>query len=54
MHRIIGIIDWHYIIQSPKGLKKVKASKSNKKNVRDKIKTEKLLCLTIEFTCILV
>ena len=26
MYRIIGIIDGHYIIQSPKGLKKVKIS----------------------------
>ena len=42
MYRIIGIIDGHYIAQTPKGLKKVKVIKSNRKNVRDKIKIEKL------------
>ena len=42
MYRIIGIIDGHYIVQTPKGLKKVKVIKSNKKNVRDEIKIEKL------------
>ncbi len=40
MYRIIGIIDDHYIVQTPKGLKKVKVIKSNKKNVRDEIKIE--------------
>ncbi|MGR3174956.1 MAG: hypothetical protein ACUZ8N_10185 [Candidatus Scalindua sp.] len=39
---IIGIIDGHYIVQTPKGLKKVKVIKSNKKNVRDEIKIENL------------
>ncbi len=42
MYRIIGIIDGHYIVQTPKGLKKVKVIKSNKKSIRDKIKIEKL------------
>ena len=42
MYRIIGIIDGHYIVQTPKGLKKVKVIKSNKKHVRDEIKIEKL------------
>ena len=42
MYRIIGLIDGHYIVQTPKGLKKVKVTKSNKKNVRDEIKIEKL------------
>ena len=36
MYRIIGITDGHYIVQTPKGLKKVKVIKSNKKNVRVK------------------
>jgi hypothetical protein len=49
MYRIIGIIDGHYIVQTPKGFKKTEgpglssgAIKSNKKNVRDEIKIEKL------------
>ena len=42
MYRIIGIIDGHYIVRTPKGLKKVKVMKSNKKNVHDEIKIEKL------------
>ena len=42
MYRIIGIIDGHYIVQTPEGLKKVKVNKSNKKNVHDEIKIEKL------------
>ena len=42
MYRIIGIIDDHYIIQTPEGLKKAKVIKSNKKNVRDEIRIEKL------------
>ncbi len=41
-YRIVGIIDDHYIVKTPKGLKKVKVIKSNKKNVRDEIKIEKL------------
>ncbi len=31
MYRIIGIIGGHYIVKTPKGLKKVKISGSNKK-----------------------
>ncbi len=42
MYRIIGIIDGHYIVQTPKGLKEVKVIKSNKKNVRDELKIENL------------
>ncbi len=42
MYRIVGIIDDHYIVQTPKGLKKVKIVDADKKNVRDKIKIEKL------------
>jgi hypothetical protein len=42
MYRIVGIIDDHYIVNTPEGLKKVKVTKSNKKNVRDEIKIEKL------------
>ena len=42
MYRIVGIIDDHYIVQTPKGLKKVKATKANKKNVHEEIKIEKL------------
>jgi hypothetical protein len=42
MYRIIGIIDGLYIVQTPKGVKKVKVIESNKKGVRDEIK---MLCL---------
>ena len=42
MYRIIGIIDGHYIVQTRKGLKKVKISRTDKKNVNDEIKIEKL------------
>jgi hypothetical protein len=42
MYRIIGIIDGHYIVQTPKGLKKAKVIHSNKKSIRDEIKIEKL------------
>lgn len=42
MYRIIGIVDNHYIVKTHKGLRKVKATKSNKKNIHDKIKIEKL------------
>lgn len=37
MYRIVGIIDGHYIVQTPKGLKKVKISGTDKKNIRDEI-----------------
>ena len=39
---IIGIVDGHYIVQTPKGLKRVKISGTDKKNVRDEIKIGKL------------
>lgn len=42
MYRIIGIINGNYIVQTPKGLKKVKVVNCNKRNVRDEIKIEKL------------
>ncbi len=42
MYRIIGIIEGHYIVKTPEGLKEVKVIKLNKKNVRDEIKIEKL------------
>ena len=42
MFKIIGIVDNHYIVKTHKGLRKVKATKSNKKNIHDKIKIEKL------------
>ena len=42
MYRIIGIIDGHYIVETPKGLKKMKVTRSNKKNVHDEIRIEKL------------
>ena len=41
-YRIIGIIDGHYIVKTPKGLNKAKAIESNKKNVHDELKIEKL------------
>ncbi len=31
MYRVIGIIDGHYIVQTPKGLKKAKVIKSIKR-----------------------
>jgi hypothetical protein len=42
MYRIVGLIDGHYIVQTPKGLKKVKISRTDKKNINDKINIEKL------------
>ena len=42
MYKIVGIIDGHYIVQTPNGLKKVKTSKSNRRKVHDEIKIEKL------------
>lgn len=42
MYRSVDIIDDYYIVQTPDGFKKVKISKPNKKNARDKIKSEKL------------
>ena len=42
MYRTIGIIDGHYVVKTRKGLKKVKVIKSNKKNIRDEIRIEKL------------
>ena len=42
MYRIVGIIDGHYIVKTSEGLKKVTVIGTNKKNVRDEIKIEKL------------
>ncbi|GAX61627.1 hypothetical protein SCALIN_C27_0021 [Candidatus Scalindua japonica] len=42
MYRIVGIIDGHYIVQTSKGLKKVKVIVPNKKSIRDEIRIEKL------------
>ncbi len=42
MYGIIGIIDGHYNVWPPKGLKKVKVIKSNKKIARDELKIGKL------------
>jgi hypothetical protein len=42
MYRIVGIIDGHYIVRTPKGLKKVKVIKSSKKNINDEIRIKKL------------
>ncbi len=42
MYRIIGIIDGHYIVETPKGLKKVKVIETNKMNIKDEIQIEKL------------
>ena len=42
MCRIIGIIVGHYIVETSEGLKKVKVIETNKKNVRDEMKIEKL------------
>ena len=42
MYRIIGIVDGHYIVKTHKGLKKVEISASDKKNIHDNIKIEKL------------
>ena len=42
MYKIVGIIDGHYIVQTHKGLKKVKIFGANKKSINDEIKIEKL------------
>ncbi len=42
MYRIVGIIGGHYIVQTPKGLKRVKVIKSDKKNISDGVKIKKL------------
>ena len=42
MYRIIGIVDNHYIVKTHKGLKKVKISASDKKNINDEIRIEAL------------
>ena len=40
MYRIIGIVDGHYVVKTPKGLKKVKIDVHNKKNINDVIKIQ--------------
>jgi len=42
MYRIIGIVEDHYIVKTHKGLKKVKISASDKKNINDEIRIEAL------------
>lgn len=42
MYRIVNIIDGHYIVKAPKGLKKVKIDMKNKKDINDEINIEKL------------
>ena len=42
MYRIIGIVNNHYIVKTPDGLKKVKIDMKNKKNINDEIRIEKL------------
>ena len=42
MYRIIGIVDNHYIVKTHKGIKKVKISASDKKNINDEIRIEAL------------
>ncbi len=42
MYRVVGIIDGHYIVQTPEGLIKVKIDMKNKKNINDEIRIEKL------------
>ena len=42
MYKIIGIVDDHYIVKTHKGLKKVKISASDKKNINDEIRIEAL------------
>ncbi|MCR4344956.1 MAG: hypothetical protein NUV44_09355 [Candidatus Scalindua sp.] len=42
MFKIIGIIEDHYIVKTRKGLKKVRISGTDKKNINDEIKIEKL------------
>lgn len=42
LYKIVGIIDNHYIVTTRKGLKKVKISGTDKKNINDEIKIRKL------------
>ncbi len=42
MYRFIAIIDGHYIVQTRKGFKKIKISSTDKKNINDEIRIEKL------------
>jgi hypothetical protein len=42
MYKIIGIVDDHYIVKTYKGLKKVKISGDDKKNISDEIRIDKL------------
>ncbi len=51
MYKIVGIIDGHYIVQTPKGFKKVKKPGTDKKNISDKIRiTEHIIILPINWT----
>ena len=42
MYKIVGIIDGHYIVETPKGLKKVKITGTDKNNINDSIRIEQL------------
>ena len=42
MYRIIGIVEDHYIVKTHKGLRKVKITGVDKKNINDEIRIEKL------------
>ncbi len=42
MYRIVGIIEDHYIVKTRKGLKRVRISGTDKKNIHDEVKIEKL------------
>ncbi len=42
LFKIIGIVDNHYIVKTHKGLRKVKIIESNRKNINDEIRIEKL------------
>ena len=42
MYSIIGIVDDHYIVKTHKGLKKVKVSGEDKKDINDEIEIKKL------------
>ena len=42
MYRIIGIVDDYYIVKTHNGLKKVKISGTDKRNINDAIRIEKL------------
>ncbi len=42
MYRIVGTINGHYMVETPKGLKKVKISGTDKININDEIQVEEI------------